>query len=131
MEEKILCHIIYLKKGQRVTDGQIVNQITSAYNWDNLTGPVLCCCNTDAYEYLVRNRLDESLYIDIVINEENIPNTKKSELIGDGVEIVYESPFDEPQPEGDDLDNLIDALPERYAQLCRDTMTKEFTLSAI
>jgi len=131
MEEKILCHIIILGDGQRVTDGQIVNQIVSAYNWEKESGPVLCCCDLNGYEYLVRNRLDEALYIDVIVVSGDVSDDKKSEMIGEGVEIVYSTPFNGPQPEGIELDNLIDSLPERYATICRDAMAKELTLSSI
>lgn len=131
MEEKLLCHIIIQREFGAVSDKKIVKQIVSAYKWDNEKGPVICFCNQNAYEYLIRNNLDQKLYVDIIVGEDEIEENKAKELIGEGLDIEFYYPFLPPFKTKEQFDFEIDGLPETYAELCRATMSNELYLSSI
>jgi len=131
MEEKLLCHII-IHQGFGVISGEkIVKQIVSAYKWDNEKGPVICFCNENASEYLVRNGLDQKLYLDIIVGGNEFDEDKARELIGEGVDLELQFPFMAPYWDEEKVDFEIDGLPDDYANLCRVTMAKELNLSAL
>lgn len=131
MEEKILCHIIIHQGFGAIAGEKIVKQIVSAYKWDNEKGPVICFCNTNAYEYLVRNGLDQKLYLDVIVGNDDFDEEKAKEIIGEGVELKLEYPFMAPYWDEEKVDLEIDGLSETYAELCRNTMSNELKLSAL
>jgi hypothetical protein len=131
MEEKILCHIIIMREHKAVSDKKILKQIVSAYKWDKEKGPVICFCNLNAYEYLVRNNLDQLIYLDVISSNDDIDEEKAKELIGEGVEIEFYYPFQPPFVTDGELEVEMDALPENMAQICRETMATELYLSTI
>lgn len=129
MEEKLLCHIIIINEHKAVDDKKIAKQIVSAYKWDRDNGPVICFCNDVAYEYLVRNNLDQNIYLDVIVSSGDIDEDTAKKMIGEGSMIEFEYPFLTPFISDKQVDIEIDELPERFAVLCRDTMRKEFYLS--
>ena len=131
MEEKLLCHIIIHPEFEAIAGEKIVNQIVSAYKWDSEKGPVICFCNENAYQYLVRNELDWKLYLDVIVTSDDIDEAKAKERIGADDNIEFQYPFLAPFLDDEKIDSEIEALPEAYSELCRDTMEKELNLSAL
>lgn len=132
MEEKLLCHILILRDLEKVTEQQIVKQFVSAYEWDKERGPVICFCNRNAYEYLLRNDIDEKLYIDVIVHDQIFSEEKAKEIIGgDEASIEFFYPFLPPFYEDIDLLKHIYNLPENYKELCNNAITKEHILSSI
>jgi hypothetical protein len=131
MEEKLLCHIIIHPQSKPVSRRKIIKQIKSAYEWDAEKGPVICFCNANAYEYLVRNNLDQILYLDVIVSDSDINEEKAKELIGGDGSIEFEYPFLTPFMDEEKMDLAVESLPEKYSSLCLSTISKEHNLSAL
>jgi hypothetical protein len=131
MEERLLCHIIIQPEIGAIAGKKIAKQIVSAYKWDNEKGPVICFCNENAYEYLVRNGLDEKLYLDVIVTSDKINEEKAKELIGGDDNIEFQYPFLAPFWDKEEIDSKINDLPENYQELCREAISKELNLSAL
>ncbi len=120
-----------MREHKAVSNRKILKQIVSAYRWNSKKGPVICFCNSNAFEYLVRNNLDQLIYIDVISSNEDIDEDKAKEIIGEGAEIEFYYPFMPPFATEEQIDVEIDALPENIAEICRDTMAKELHLSSL
>lgn len=130
IEQEILCHLIILDK-PGVLPYQIVNQMVEAVEWNKSKGPVVCCCNVEGLEYLIRNQFDVNLYIDIIPTNLDVTIEQVEKIIGEGAKVYVVDPFDvEPQSE-ENIEQMIASLSGKYSDLCLNAIDKEDSLNKI
>jgi len=130
IEQEILCHLIILDK-PGVLPYQIVNQLNEAIEWNKNKGPVVCCCNVEGLEYLIRNEFDVTLYIDIIPTNLDVTIEQVEKIIGEGAKVYVVNPFDTTPFTNEQMDNSIDNMPEKFQQLCISAINREDSLSKI